>query len=68
MDYTESSVLEDDTSDSCQKIVDCDFSTDSPNVKDPMISGKLPVDAQPSSDYEEQDDIPISSNREMLEG
>ena len=33
-----------------------------------MISGKLPADAQPSSDYEEQDDISISSNREMLEG
>ena len=33
-----------------------------------MIGGKLPADAQPSSDYEEQDDIPISSNREMLEG
>ena len=33
-----------------------------------MIGGKLPADAQPSSDYEEQDDIPISSKREMLEG
>ena len=33
-----------------------------------MISGKLPTDAQPLSDYEEQDDIPISSNREILEG
>ena len=33
-----------------------------------MISGKLPADAQPSSDYEEQDNIPISSKREMLEG
>ena len=32
-----------------------------------MIGGKLPADAQPSSDYEEQDNIPISSNREMLE-
>ena len=68
MDYTESSELEDDTSDSCQKNVDCDLNTDLPNVKDPMIGGKLPVDVQPSSDYEEQDDIPISSNREMLEG
>ena len=68
VDYTESSELKDDTSDSCQKNVDHDFNTDSPNVKDPMIGGKLPVDAQPSSDYEEQDDIPISSNREMLEG
>ena len=62
-----SSELEDDTSDSCQKNVDHDFNTDLPNVKDPMIGGNLPVDAQPSSDYEEQDDIPISSNREMLE-
>ena len=68
MDYTESSELEDDTSDSCQKNVDCDFNTDMPNVKDPMIGCKLPADAQPSSDYEEQDDIPISSKREMLEG
>ena len=68
MDYTKSSELEDDTSDSCQKNVDRDFNTDSLNVKNPMISGKLPVDAQPSSDYEEQDDIPIFSNREMLEG
>ena len=33
-----------------------------------MIGGKLPADAQPSSDYEEQDYIPISSKREMLEG
>ena len=68
MDYTASSELEDDTSDSCQKNVDHDFNTDMPNVKDPMIGGKLPADAQPSSDYEEQDDIPISSKREMLEG
>ena len=67
VDYTESSELEDDTSDCCQKNVDHDFNTDTPNVKDPMISGKLPADAQPSSDYEEQDDIPISSKREMLE-
>ena len=68
VDYTESSELEDDTSDCCQKNVDRDFNTDTPNVKDPMIGGKLPADAQPSSDYEEQDDIPISSKREMLEG
>ena len=68
VDYTESSELEDDTSDSCQKNVDHDFNTDSPNAKDPLISGKLPVDAKPSCDYEEQDDVPISSNREMLEG
>ena len=67
VDYTESSELEDDTSDCCQKNVDHDFNTDTPNVKDPMISGKLPADAQPSSDYEEQDDIPISSKREMFE-
>ena len=51
-----------------KKNVDCDFNTDTPNVKDPMIGGKLPADAQPSSDYEEQDNIPISSKREMLEG
>ena len=68
LDYTESSELEDDTSDSCQKNVDHDLNTDSLNAKGPMISGKLPVDAQPSSDYEKQDDIPISSNMEMLEG
>ena len=53
VDYTDSSELEDDTSSSCQKIVDCDFTTDIPNVKDPLISGNLPADAQPSSDYEE---------------
>ena len=67
MDYTESSELENNTSDSCHKNVDHDFNTDSPNVKDPMIGGKLPADAQPSSDHEEQDNIPISSNMEMLE-
>ena len=68
VDYTESSEFEDDTSSSCQKIVDCDFTTDMPNVKDPLISGNLPADAQPSSDYEEQDDISISSKRKKLEG
>ena len=68
VDYTVSSELEDNTSDCCQKNVDCDFNTDTLNVKDPMISGKLPADAQTSSDYEEQDNIPISSKREMLEG
>ena len=68
VDYTESSELEDDTSDCCQKYVDLDFNTNTLNVKDPMIGGKLPADAQPSSDYEEQDDIPIFSKREMLEG
>ena len=68
MDYTESSELENNTSSSCEKIVDHDFNTDMPNANDPLISGKLPADAQQSSDYEEQDDIPISSKREMLEG
>ena len=68
VDYTESSEFEDDTSSSCQKIVDHDFTTDTPNVKDPLISGNLLADAQPSSDYEEQDDISISSKREKLEG
>ena len=53
VDYTESSELEDDTSDCCQKNVDCNINTDTANVKDPMIGGKLPADAQPSSDYEE---------------
>ena len=68
VDYTESSELEDDISSSCEKIVDHDFNTDMTNVKDPLIGGKLPADAQQSSDYEEQDDIPISSKREKLEG
>ena len=68
VDYTESSEFEDYTSSSCQKIVDRDFTTDTPNVKDPLIGGNLPADAQPSSDYEEQDDISISSKGEKLEG
>ena len=68
VDYPESSEFEDDTSSSCQQIVDCDFITDMPNVKDPLIDGNLPADAQPSSDYEEQDDISISSKRKKLEG
>ena len=68
VDYTDSSDFEDDTSSSCQKIVDHDFTNDMPNVKDPLIGGNLPADAQLSSDYEEQDDIPISSKREKLEG
>ena len=68
VDYTDSSEFEDDTSSSCQKIVDCDFTTNTPNVKDPLIGGNLPADAQPSSDYEEQDDISISSKMEKLEG
>ena len=38
------------------------------NVKDPLIGGNVPAYAQPSSDYEEQDDISISSKREKLEG
>ena len=68
VDYTESSEFEDDTSSSCQKIVDRDFTTNKLNVKDPLIGGNLPADAQPSYDYEEQDDISISSKREKLEG
>ena len=68
VDYTESSEFEDDTSSSCQKIVDRDFTTNTPNVKVPLIGSNLPADAQPSSDYEEQDDISISSKREKLEG
>ena len=48
--------------------MDHDFNTDTPNVKDPLNSGKLPADAQQSSDYEEKDDIPIFSKREKLEG
>ena len=45
VDYTESSELEDNNSSSCEKIVDRDFNTDMPNVKDPLIGGKLPADA-----------------------
>ena len=68
MDYTESSELEDETSENCQINVDRDFNTDHHNIKDPMIGGKLlPADAQPSSDYEKQDEIPISKLA-MLEG
>ena len=66
VDYTDSSEFEDETSSSCQKIVDHDFTTDMPNVKDPLIGGNLPADAQPSSDYEEQDDISISSKRRKM--
>ena len=62
VNYTESS----DTSDDCPKNVEHDLNTDSLNSKDPLISGKLPPDAQPSSDCEEQDDI--SSQMEKLEG
>ena len=47
-----------------QKNVERDLNTDLPNSKDPLISGKLPPDAQPSSDCEEQDDI--SSQREKI--
>ena len=57
--YTESS-------DNCPKNVERDLNTDLPNSKDPLICGKLPPDAQPSSDCEEQDDIP--SQMEKLEG
>ena len=62
VNYTESS----DTSDDCPQNVERDLNTDSPNSKDPLIGGKLPSDAQPSSDCEEQDDI--SSQMEKLEG
>ena len=62
VNYTESS----DTSDDCPQNVECDLKTDSPNFKDPLISGKLPQDAQPSSDCEKQDGI--SSQMEKLEG
>ena len=62
VNYTESS----DTSSDCPKNVECDLNTDLPNSKDPLISGKLPPDAQPSSDCEEQDDI--FSQMEKLEG
>ena len=61
VNYTESS----DTSDNCPKNVEHDLNTDLPYSKDPLISGKLPPDAQPSSDCEEQD---ISSQMEKLEG
>ena len=68
VDYTESSELEDKTSENCQINVDHDFNTDHHNIKDPMIGGKLlPADAQPSSDYNNQDKIPISKLA-MLEG
>ena len=60
--YTVSS----DTSDDCPKNVEHDLNTDLLNSKDPLIGGKLPPDAQPSSDCEEQDDI--SSQMEQLEG
>ena len=62
VNYTESS----DTSDDCPKNVERDMNTDSLNSKDPLIGGKLPPDAQPSSDCEEQDDI--SPQMEKLEG
>ena len=62
VNYTESS----DTSDDCPQNIEHDLKTDSPNFKDPLISGKLPQDAQPSSDCDEQDDI--SSQMEKLEG
>ena len=62
VNYTESS----DTSDDCPQNVEHDLKTDLLNFKDPLISGKLPQDAQPSSDCEEQDDI--SSQMEKLEG
>ena len=62
VNYTESS----DTSDDCPQNVEHDLKTDSLNFKDPLISGKLPQDAQPSSDCEKQDGI--SSQMKKLEG
>ena len=62
VNYTESS----DTSGDCPQNVERDLKTDLPNFKDPLISGKLPQDAQPSSDFDKQDDI--SSQMEELEG
>ena len=62
VNYTESS----DTSDNCPQNVERDLKTDSSNFKDPLISGKLPPDSQPSSECEEQDDI--SSQMEKLKG
>ena len=59
--YTGSS----DTSDDCPQNIERDLKTDSLNFKDPLIGGKLPPDAQPFSDCEEQDDI--SSQMEKLE-
>ena len=62
VDYTESSELEDETSENCQINEDHDFNTDCDNIKDYIIGGKLlQADAQPSSDYDEQDEIPISN-------
>ena len=62
INYKESS----DTSDDCPQNVEHDLKTDSLNFKDPLIRSKLPPDAQPSSDCEEQDYI--SSQMEKLEG
>ena len=62
VNYTESS----DTSDDCPQNVEHDLKTDLPNFKDPLISGKLPQDAQLSSHCDKQDDI--SSQMEKLEG
>ena len=62
VNYTGSS----DTSDDCPKYVECDLNTDLLNSKDPLIGGKLPLDAQPSLDCEEQDDI--SSQMKILKG
>ena len=64
VDYTESS---DGTSEKCEINVVHDCNTYLPNTKDPMISGKLPADAQPSSDYEEQDQIPGKSEQKISE-
>ena len=62
VNYTESS----NTSDDCPENVEHDLNTESSNFKDPLIGGKLPPDAQPSSDCEKQDDI--SCQMEKLEG
>ena len=37
VDYTESSELEDETSENCQINVDHDFNTDHDNIKDPLL-------------------------------
>ena len=57
MDYTESSEVEDESNENCHTSVDCDFNTDHPNDKDPLICGnQMPADAQPSSDIEDNED------------
>ena len=62
--YTDSSELDDKSSECCHINVDHDSNTDRHNDNDPLIGGKpLPVDAQPSSDVEDfdkEDDICLS--------